>query len=127
MRPSIDGDLSLSLAKSSVAELSGSPITSTLLPYLTRLVRIWARDELAGHTSVALFARYTLELLAYEAPAWLAFQAQRATQDEVRHDKLCFGRCNLRRISCLANQFSGFSVPKAMQVSSLFSKLLICS
>jgi len=46
-----------------------------------------ARDE---HASVASFARHTLELLKFGAPATLVHAAMSAGQDEIRHAQMCF-------------------------------------
>jgi hypothetical protein len=42
------------------------------------------------HASIAAFARFTLELLAFGAPALLVDQTQAAMADETRHAKTCF-------------------------------------
>ena len=42
------------------------------------------------HASIAAFARFSLELLAFGAPPDLVEQAQAAMADETRHAKLCF-------------------------------------
>lgn len=51
----------------------------------------WARVALAEHASVASFARFALELLAFGAPAELVAGAHAAALDEVRHARLAFG------------------------------------
>jgi hypothetical protein len=43
------------------------------------------------HASVAAFARFSLELLALGAPAWLLNETAKALGDEIQHAKLCFG------------------------------------
>jgi rubrerythrin len=55
-----------------------------------RLAEIWLDDALAEHASIASFARLTLQLLSLGAPPELLTAAQRATQDEIEHAKLCF-------------------------------------
>jgi hypothetical protein len=51
----------------------------------------WLEDARLEHSSIASFARFTIELLALGAPADLVVDAQRATADEVEHARLCFG------------------------------------
>jgi hypothetical protein len=55
------------------------------------LVQLWAQDAQAEHASIASFARVTLQLMAAGAPASLLAETQRATADEVRHARICFG------------------------------------
>lgn len=50
----------------------------------------WTRVALMEHASVAAFARFTLELLAFGAPAELVARATRAQADEVRHAAMAF-------------------------------------
>jgi hypothetical protein len=54
------------------------------------LARAWLDDARSEHASVASFARFTLDLLAYGAPASLVEDAQRAALDEIHHARLCF-------------------------------------
>jgi hypothetical protein len=56
----------------------------------TALAEAWARDGLMEHASIACFARLSLELAAFGAPADLMALAHRAALDEVRHAELCF-------------------------------------
>lgn len=55
------------------------------------LAAAWLRDALLEHSSVAAFARLSLELLALGAPPALIEDAQRASLDEIEHARLCFG------------------------------------
>lgn len=55
------------------------------------LARQWLADAQLEHASIASFARFTLDLLAFGAPAELLALAQRAMADEIAHARLCFG------------------------------------
>jgi hypothetical protein len=63
-----------------------------------RIAQDWLEDARMEHASVAAFARFSLELLAFAAPAELVAQAQRAGLDEVAHARACF---------TLAQRYSG--------------------
>lgn len=54
------------------------------------LARSFAADGLSEHASVAAFARLTLRLLSFAAPAAFVEGAQRASLDELRHAEICF-------------------------------------
>jgi hypothetical protein len=54
------------------------------------LAAAWLEDARLEHASVAAFARLTLELLAFGAPAELVVLSQRASLDEVAHARDCF-------------------------------------
>ncbi|HKU36657.1 MAG TPA: ferritin-like domain-containing protein [Polyangiales bacterium] len=56
-----------------------------------RIAAEWLEDARMEHASVASFARFTLDLLAFGAPAELIERAQRAGLEEVEHARLCFG------------------------------------
>jgi hypothetical protein len=60
-------------------------------PVAQRIAAEWLEDARMEHASIASFARFTLDLLAYGAPAGLVEAAQRAGLDECEHAKLCFG------------------------------------
>jgi hypothetical protein len=60
-------------------------------PVAERIAAEWLEDARMEHASIASFARFTLDLLAYGAPAGLVEAAQRAGLDECEHAKLCFG------------------------------------
>ncbi|HET9929864.1 MAG TPA: ferritin-like domain-containing protein [Polyangiaceae bacterium] len=66
-----------------------------------RLAAHYERNALMEHASVAAFARFALELLAFGAPAELLRETQRAMADEIRHAELCFG---------LASEYAGHAV-----------------
>ncbi len=61
------------------------------------LAEEWAADALAEHASIAMFSRFSLQLLALGAPSDLVAGAQRAALDEVRHAKLCFALASAYR------------------------------
>jgi hypothetical protein len=54
------------------------------------LAAAWLEDARMEHASIASFARFTLDLLAFGAPAELLEDAQHALGDEIRHARLCF-------------------------------------
>ena len=60
-------------------------------PTQARIAAEWLEDARMEHASIASFARFTLDLLAYGAPAELVEAAQRAALDECEHARLCFG------------------------------------
>lgn len=51
----------------------------------------WLADARMEHASIASFARFTMDLLAFGAPPDLVEDAQRAGLDEVVHSRICFG------------------------------------
>jgi hypothetical protein len=60
-------------------------------PWTARIAAEWLEDARMEHASIASFARFTLDLLAYGAPAELVEAAQRAGLDECEHTRLCLG------------------------------------
>lgn len=79
-----------------------------------RLAELWAADGLAEHSSIATFARFTLQLMVLGAPSDLLSRSQQAGKDEVEHARLCFQ---------LAHHFggqhvapSGFPLPPALDL-----------
>ena len=70
----------------------------SLCPFLTplaaaeraELAEAWLGDAALEHASIASFARFVLDLLAFGAPAELVEGAERAMGDEIRHARLCF-------------------------------------
>lgn len=54
------------------------------------LARVWAEDGRAEYASIASFARLTLQLMAFGAPARLVQASQQASLDEHRHAQFCF-------------------------------------
>jgi hypothetical protein len=65
------------------------------------LAAAWARDAATEHASIASFARFIHELLAFGAPAELVRAATRAMTDEIAHAEACFA---------LATRFRGAPV-----------------
>jgi hypothetical protein len=55
-----------------------------------RLGDSWLRDARFEHASIASFARFSLDLLAFGAPPELLERAQRAMSDELAHARACF-------------------------------------
>jgi hypothetical protein len=51
----------------------------------------WLEEAQLEHASIASFARFMLDLLAFGAPAELVERCQRAIGDEIRHARACFG------------------------------------
>jgi hypothetical protein len=56
-----------------------------------RIASEWLEDARMEHASIASFARFTLDLLAFGAPSELVELAQRAGLDEIEHARMCFG------------------------------------
>jgi len=54
------------------------------------LARAWADDAAYEHASVASFSKFSLELIAFAAPAHLIAAAHEAALDEIRHASLGF-------------------------------------
>ena len=54
------------------------------------LARVWLKDALEEHASVAAFARFAMHLLSLGAPPDLVRAAQRASLDEISHAEACF-------------------------------------
>lgn len=54
------------------------------------LSRAWLADARLEHASIASFARFTLDLLAFGAPLELVREASRAQSDEAEHAAVCF-------------------------------------
>jgi hypothetical protein len=55
------------------------------------LAQYWTQVGLMEHASVAAFARFTLELLSFGAPADLVAASNAALADELEHARLAFG------------------------------------
>jgi hypothetical protein len=73
-----------------------------------RLARAWLEDARMEYASIAAFARFTLELIGFGAPADLVLRSQEAGLDEFRHARACFA---------MAERFSGESMgPAPMRV-----------
>jgi hypothetical protein len=80
-----------------------------------RLAQEWTRAGQFEHASIAAFARFMLELLAFGAPAELVAEAARAIDDERRHATLCFA---------LASAYGGRAIgPDALDVDDAMATL----
>ena len=53
--------------------------------------RRWLVQAEAEHASVASFARHTLQLMSIGAPSELLVASQKASVDEIKHAKMCYG------------------------------------
>jgi hypothetical protein len=71
-------------------ELLARVAASVPLSERTALARAWLEDARMEHASIASFARFVLDLLAFGAPSELVDEAQRAMADEIRHARCCF-------------------------------------
>lgn len=71
---------------------SGDLLETSDLDPTTReaLAAAWLDDALFEHASIASFARFTFDLLAFGASPELVAMAQRAAADEVEHATSCF-------------------------------------
>lgn len=79
-----------------------------------RLAAGWLEDALMEHASVAAFARFSLELLGFGAPADLVRDSQLAALDEIRHAEACFA---------LASRFGGEAVgPGALELDDAMAR-----
>jgi hypothetical protein len=78
------------------AELAGSAAIAELDSELRAAIgQEWLSDAQLEHASIASFARFTLDLLAFAAPAALIEDAQQAISDEIRHARDCFALASL--------------------------------
>ncbi len=66
------------------------PLAAETSALSAALAQSWAEDGLAEYASIASFARLTLQLMAFGAPAELIEASQQASLDEHRHAQLCF-------------------------------------
>jgi len=66
------------------------------------LAEYWTQMALAEHASVASFARFSLDLMAFGAPPELLSGAARAAADEVEHTTLCLALASAYRGSAVA-------------------------
>lgn len=71
-------------------QLVAEPIAADASALSAALAQSWAQDGLAEYASIASFARLTLQLMAFGAPARLIEASQQASLDEQRHARLCF-------------------------------------
>lgn len=75
------------------------------------LSRLWLADARLEHASIASFARFALDLLAFGAPAELVEGCQRAMADEIEHARACFA---------LASAYAGAALgPGALDLSGV--------
>ena len=51
----------------------------------------WLQYAEAEHASIASFARHTLQLMSIGAPSYLLMASQKASLDEIKHAKICYG------------------------------------
>jgi hypothetical protein len=91
-RPFMVGDEQRVAAVEMRTDWGGTHARATELGSLAeRIAEEWLEDARMEHASIASFARFTLDLLTYGAPAELVEAAQRAGLDECEHARLCFG------------------------------------
>ena len=77
--------------------------------------RRWLEQGEGEHSSVASFARHTLQLMSIGASAELLIASQQAAVDEVRHSKICYG---------LASSFLGCNYePGTLDIEASLEKL----
>ena len=71
----------------------GASAPSDVVDVATRhaLAAAWLKDALEEHASVAAFARFSIMALAVGAPPDIIVDSQRASLDEIRHARICFG------------------------------------
>jgi hypothetical protein len=60
-------------------------------PARRALAAAWLHDALEEHASVAAFARFSILALEVGAPPEIVADSQRASLDEIRHARVCFG------------------------------------
>jgi hypothetical protein len=83
------------------------------------LARAWLEDAQLEHASIASFARFMLDLLAFGAPAELVERCQRAMADEVQHARVCFG---------LASAYAGVALgPARLDTSGVTPSLSLAA
>jgi hypothetical protein len=94
--------------RSPLPDLAGKGLP---MPLRERAAAEWLEDARMEHASVAAFARFTLELLAFGAPADLVTESQLAGLDEIEHARLCFA---------LASRYAGADLgPAALPMSNV--------
>ena len=83
------------------------------------LARSYTEMAQMEHASIAAFARFSLQLLAFGAPADLVRDAARAGLDEQRHAELCFG---------IASAYAGEAIgPGALAVQDCLGDVSLAS
>jgi hypothetical protein len=88
-----------------------------------QLIEHWTQSARFEHSSVASFARFTMQLMAIGAPASLVTEATRAQGDEIRHTRICLGIA-----SSLANDtigLAGLPVDGALEFGGDVSAILV--
>eukprot|EP01083_Nonionella_stella_P020140 55827_1 len=59
------------------------------------MVSHWKRQALSEHTSIATFAKFSLELMSIGAPLWLMELSNQAALDEIKHAQISFDVANM--------------------------------
>jgi hypothetical protein len=119
-RPFFEGERMLLAPARPRADWLEAPSGLAAVPDATTrsaLASAWLRDAQLEHASVAAFARFSLQLLAFGAPPELVGAAHRAALDEVVHAQACFA---------LASRYAGHAIgpgelpmPRSLAPSSL--------
>ncbi len=90
----VNGEARLSAPLSSAEWRDRTPVPNRLASLdngvKALLAEHFTQAALMEHASIAAFARFTLQLLAFGAPAELVALAAEATADETRHARQCF-------------------------------------
>lgn len=73
----------------------------------------WLQDALMEHASVAAFARLSLRLMSFGAPAELVRESQAASLDELRHAAFCFEQ---------AARHGARATPSALDLTAAFQE-----
>jgi len=73
-----------------LAELDGPSLDELSGAARDELAEAWTQIGLLEHASVAAFARFTLELLSFGAPAELVKKSSQAMSDEIEHARKAF-------------------------------------
>lgn len=85
------------------------------------LARAWEQDGLLEHASVASFARFSIELMSFAAPADLVALAHEAALDEIRHARACFALASAYRGTPVAP--TALPVPGALPLATSLAAL----
>ncbi len=85
------------------------------------LARAWEQDGLLEHASVASFARFSIELMSFGAPADLVALAHEAALDEIRHARACFALASAYRGTPVAP--TALPVPSALTLATSLAAL----
>ena len=67
------------------------PLVTANNPYNQEIGQVWLEQAEGEHASVASFARHTLQLMSIGAPSELLVASQKASLDEIKHAKMCYG------------------------------------